>query len=97
MIRQRTVKTTIKATGVGLHTGVPSTAQIRPAPENTGIVFCRTDLSTATPKTPVYIRARPEHVGDTMMCTCLIKDEVRIGTVEHFMSAMAGLDRKSVV
>lgn len=86
MIRQRTLKTSIKATGIGLHTGEPVMLTLRPAPENTGIVFCRTDLPQ-----PMSIPARPENVGDTTMSTCLIKDGVRISTIEHLMSALAGL------
>lgn len=86
MVKQRTLKSTIKATGIGLHTGEPTKLTLRPAAENTGIVFCRTDLPQ-----PVSIHARPENVGDTMMSTCLIKDGVRISTIEHLMSALAGL------
>lgn len=86
MVRQRTLKRLIKETGIGLHTGEPTKLTLRPAPVNTGIVFCRTDLPT-----PVSIAARPENVGDTTMSTCLIKDNVRISTIEHLMSALAGL------
>ncbi|MDX2164448.1 MAG: UDP-3-O-acyl-N-acetylglucosamine deacetylase [Gammaproteobacteria bacterium] len=86
MIKQRTLQTAIKATGIGLHTGEPTVLTLRPAPENTGIVFYRNDLPT-----PVCIPARPENVGDTVMSTCLIKDGARIATIEHLMSALAGL------
>ena len=86
MIKQRTLQTAIKATGIGLHTGEPTVLTLRPAPENTGIVFYRTDL----PNT-ISVPARPENVGDTVMSTCLVKDGVRIATIEHLMSAMAGL------
>jgi UDP-3-O-[3-hydroxymyristoyl] N-acetylglucosamine deacetylase len=86
MAKQRTLRTSIKAKGIGLHTGEPTLLTLRPAPANTGIVFCRTDLPT-----PVSIPARPENVGDTMLSTCLVKDGVRIATIEHLMSAIAGL------
>lgn len=86
MVKQRTLKNEIKATGIGLHTGEPTVLTLRPAPVNTGIVFTRTDLSPT-----VSIPARPENVGDTMMSTCLIKDGVRVSTIEHLMSAIAGL------
>src|SRR5476649_130036 len=86
MIKQRTLQTAIKATGIGLHTGEPTVLTLRPAPENTGIVFYRTDLPTS-----ISIHARPENVGDTVMSTCLVKDGVRIATIEHLMSALAGL------
>lgn len=86
MIRQRTLKTTIRATGVGLHTGEKVYLTLRPAPVDTGIVFRRVDLDPA-----VEIEAKPENVGDTTLSTCLVKDNVRISTVEHLLSAMAGL------
>lgn len=86
MIRQRTLKTTIRATGVGLHTGDKVYLTLRPAPVDTGIVFRRVDLDPI-----VEIEAKPENVGDTTLSTCLVKDDVRISTVEHLLSAMAGL------
>lgn len=86
MLKQRTLKTTIRATGVGLHTGEKVYITMRPAPVNTGIVFTRTDLTPA-----VSIEAIPYNVGDTTMSTCLIKDGVRISTVEHILSALAGM------
>ncbi len=86
MIRQRTLKTVIRATGVGLHTGEKVYLTLRPAAVDTGIVFRRVDLDPV-----VEIDARPENVGDTTMSTCLMKDDVRISTVEHLLSAMAGL------
>lgn len=86
MIRQRTLKTTIRATGVGLHTGEKVYLTLRPAPVDTGIVFRRVDLDPA-----VEIEAKPENVGDTTLSTCLVKGDVRISTVEHLLSAMAGL------
>ena len=86
MIKQRTLKNVIRATGVGLHTGEKVYLTLRPAPVDTGIVFCRTDLPT-----PVMVRARPENVGDTRLSTTLESNGVRISTVEHLMSAFAGL------
>jgi UDP-3-O-[3-hydroxymyristoyl] N-acetylglucosamine deacetylase len=86
MIRQRTLKNVIRATGVGLHTGQKIYLTLRPAPVNTGIVFCRVDLEK-----PVQIKARPENVGETRLSTSLACGEVRISTVEHLLSAMAGL------
>jgi len=86
MIRQRTLKNVIRATGVGLHTGEKVFLTLRPALPDTGIVFRRTDL----PK-PVDIPASPLHVGDTRLSTTLVKDGVRISTVEHILSAFAGL------
>ena len=86
MIRQRTLKNVIRATGVGLHTGKKIYLTLRPAPVDTGIVFCRVDLEQV-----VQIPARPENVGDTRLSTTLINDGVRISTVEHLLSAMAGL------
>lgn len=86
MIRQRTLKNVIRATGVGLHTGDKVYLTLRPAAPDTGIVFRRTDL---TP--PVDIPACPLNVGDTRLSTTLVKDGVRISTVEHLLSAFAGL------
>ncbi len=86
MIQQRTLKNMIRATGVGLHTGTKVYMTLRPAPANTGIVFRRTDL---TP--PVEIRGEPYTVGDTRLCSTLEKGNVKIATVEHLMSALAGL------
>ena len=86
MIKQRTLKNVIRATGVGLHTGEKVYMTLRPAAVNTGIVFRRTDLAE-----PVTIPARCEHVGDTRLSSTLVQDGVRVGTVEHLMSAMAGL------
>ncbi len=86
MIRQRTLKNVIRATGVGLHTGEKVYLTLLPAAPDTGIVFRRVDLDE-----PVEIRAHPENVGDTQLSTCLVKDDVRVSTVEHLLSAMAGL------
>ncbi len=86
MIRQRTLKHIIRATGVGLHTGEKVYMTLRPAAANTGIVFRRIDLAQ-----PVEIKADPYHVGDTRLASCLEHDGVRVSTVEHLMSALAGL------
>ncbi|WP_422138477.1 UDP-3-O-acyl-N-acetylglucosamine deacetylase [Endozoicomonas sp. ALC020] len=86
MIRQRTLKNIIRATGVGLHSGEKVYLTLKPAPVDTGIIFCRTDLDPV-----VEIPARAENVGETTLCTSLQKDGVRVDTVEHLLSAMAGL------
>jgi len=86
MLRQRTLKNTIRATGVGLHTGEKVLMTLGPAPVNTGIVFRRTDLDPH-----VDVRADGMLVGETTLGTTLIKDGVRVATVEHLMSALAGL------
>lgn len=86
MLKQRTLKTVIRATGIGVHTGKKVLLTLRPAPVNTGIVFFRTDLDEM-----IEIPALAGNVGDTSLSTCLIKDGIRISTVEHLMSALAGL------
>jgi UDP-3-O-[3-hydroxymyristoyl] N-acetylglucosamine deacetylase len=86
MIKQRTLKNVIRATGVGLHTGEKVYLTLRPAVPDTGIVFRRVDLES-----PVDIPAKAENVGDTRLSTTLVKDGVRISTVEHLLSAFAGL------
>jgi UDP-3-O-[3-hydroxymyristoyl] N-acetylglucosamine deacetylase len=86
LIKQRTLKNVIRATGVGLHTGEKVYLTLRPAMPDAGIIFRRVDLSE-----PVEIPANPENVGDTTLSTTLIKDGVRISTVEHLLSALAGL------
>lgn len=86
MVKQRTLKNIIRSTGIGVHTGQKVSLTLRPAPVNTGIVFIRTDLSPA-----IEIPARSEFIGDTSLCTCLAKDDVRISTVEHLLSALSGL------
>lgn len=84
MICQRTLKNSIRATGVGLHTGEKVYLTLRPAPPNTGIVFRRTDLGRE-------IKASATAVGDTRLSTCLVDGDMRIATVEHLLSALAGL------
>ncbi len=86
MLKQRTLKTVIRASGVGLHGGVKVTMTLRPAAPDTGIVFRRVDLPE-----PVDLPARAFMVGDTRMCSCLEQDGVKVGTIEHLMSALAGL------
>jgi UDP-3-O-[3-hydroxymyristoyl] N-acetylglucosamine deacetylase len=86
VIQQRTLKNMIRATGVGLHTGTKVYLTLRPAPANSGIVFRRIDL---TP--PVEIKGEPYAVGDTRLSSCLEKSGARVATVEHLMSALAGL------
>jgi len=86
MIKQRTLKNAIRATGVGLHTGEKVYLTLRPAPLNSGIVFRRIDLAQ-----PVDIKADPLNVTDTRMSTTLEKDGAKISTVEHLMAAFAGL------
>jgi UDP-3-O-[3-hydroxymyristoyl] N-acetylglucosamine deacetylase len=86
MINQRTLKNVIRATGVGLHTGDKVYLTLRPAAPDTGIVFRRVDLDPA-----VDIPAKAENVGDTRLSTTLVKDGARISTVEHLLSAFAGL------
>ena len=86
MLRQRTLKNTIRATGVGLHSGKKVVMVLRPAPVDTGVVFRRTDLDE-----PVEVPAYAENVGDTMLGTTLVNGNVRVATVEHLLSAFAGL------
>jgi UDP-3-O-[3-hydroxymyristoyl] N-acetylglucosamine deacetylase len=86
MLRQRTLKSAIHATGVGLHTGEKVYMTLRPAAENSGITFRRVDLEQ-----PVDIKADAKLVGETMLGTTLVKDGVKVATVEHLMSALAGL------
>ena len=86
MLAQRTLSNSIKAFGIGLHSGEPITLKLLPAPTDTGIIFRRVDLDPV-----VEIKARAENVGDTTMSTSLTWKDVKISTVEHLLSAMAGL------
>jgi UDP-3-O-[3-hydroxymyristoyl] N-acetylglucosamine deacetylase len=86
MVKQRTLKNVIRATGVGLHTGEKVYLTLRPAAPDTGIVFRRVDLEQ-----PVEIRACPHNVGDTRLSTTLVNGDVRVSTVEHLLAAFAGL------
>lgn len=86
MINQRTLKNTIHATGVGVHSGEKVNLTLHPAPVDTGIIFRRTDL------TPILsIPARVANIGDTDACTCLVSHHERVATVEHLLSAFAGV------
>ena len=86
MIKQRTPRKVIQATGVGLHSGDKVLLTLRPAPINTGIIFRRTDLSPV-----VEIPASYQYVSETMLCTTLQHQGVKVATVEHLLSALAGL------
>jgi UDP-3-O-[3-hydroxymyristoyl] N-acetylglucosamine deacetylase len=86
MVNQRTLKNVIRATGVGVHSGRKIYLTLRPAPVNTGIVFRRVDLDPV-----VEIAAVENNVGDTTLSTSLMQGEAKISTVEHLLSAMAGL------
>jgi len=87
MIKQRTLKQSIKVTGVGLHSGKKVTLTLRPAMPNTGVIYCRTDLNP-----PVTFPANADSVRDTMLCTALVNEHgVRVSTVEHLNAALAGL------
>lgn len=86
MIKQRTLKNAIRATGVGLHTGEKIYLTLLPAPVDSGIVFRRVDLDPV-----VEIEAKAENVGDTTLSTTLVKGDVRVSTVEHLLSAIAGM------
>jgi UDP-3-O-[3-hydroxymyristoyl] N-acetylglucosamine deacetylase len=92
MLKQRTLKNTIRATGVGLHTGRKVLMVLRPAPANSGIVFRRTDLDE-----PADIPAQAENVGETTLGTSLVYGNTRVSTVEHLMSALAGLGIDNLV
>lgn len=92
MIRQRTLNNIIRATGVGLHTGEKVYLTLHPAPVNTGIIFRRTDLDPV-----VEILAKAENVGETTLSTTLMNGDVRVSTVEHLLSAMAGLGIDNVI
>ena len=86
MLGQRTLRNSIRATGVGLHTGKKVMMTLKPAPPDTGICFRRVDLAQ-----PVDIPARAQNVGDTTLGTTLVHGDARISTVEHLLSAFAGL------
>ncbi|MDA3978148.1 UDP-3-O-acyl-N-acetylglucosamine deacetylase [Gallibacterium sp. AGMB14963] len=93
MIKQRTLKQSVKVTGIGLHSGKKVTLTLRPAPVNTGVIYCRTDLPEV-----VSFAADPHLIRDTTLCTCMINDDgVRISTVEHLNSALAGLGIDNII
>jgi UDP-3-O-[3-hydroxymyristoyl] N-acetylglucosamine deacetylase len=86
MLKQRTLKAVVRAAGIGLHSGVKVSISLRPAAPGTGIVFRRVDLD------PVLdLPASALLVGDTRMCSCLERNGAKVGTIEHLMSAFAGL------
>src|SRR5919108_3067567 len=86
MLKQRSLKSLVRAAGVGLHTGQKVRIAPRPAPPDSGIVFRRVDLAS-----PVDLPARAELVGEARLASTLIKDGVKVHTVEHLMSALSGL------
>ncbi|WP_318459625.1 UDP-3-O-acyl-N-acetylglucosamine deacetylase [Photobacterium leiognathi] len=93
MIRQRTLKSIVQTTGVGLHSGRKVTLTLRPAAANTGVIYRRTDLNP-----PVDFPANADSVRDTMLCTALVNEEgVRISTVEHLNAALAGMGIDNVI
>lgn len=92
MLKQRTLKNSIRATGVGLHTGKKVLMVLRPAPANAGITFRRTDLDE-----PVDIPAWAENVSETTLGTSLTQGAAKVSTVEHLMSALAGLGIDNLV
>lgn len=86
MLKQRTLKNSISARGVGLHSGKKVLMMLRPAAPNTGIVFRRIDLET-----PLDVPARAVLVGDTAFGTSIIQGDAKVSTIEHLLSAIAGL------
>ncbi len=92
MLKQRTLKKVISATGVGLHTGDKVTLTLRPAAPDTGIVFRRVDLPE-----PIEIKVQPDHVRDTRLCSALEHKGARIATIEHLLSALAGLGVDNII
>lgn len=92
MLRQRTIKRPVHAIGIGVHTGDRVRMTLRPAGENTGIKFVRTDVASSAP-----IRATAENVSDTTLSTSLGTDDVQVSTVEHLMSALWGLGIDNLV
>ena len=86
MLRQRTLKNPIRASGVGLHSGKKVLMVVKPAPPDTGVVFRRTDLDAS-----LDVRAYADLVGETTLGTSLVQGEVRVSTIEHLLSAFAGL------
>jgi UDP-3-O-[3-hydroxymyristoyl] N-acetylglucosamine deacetylase len=92
MVKQRTLKNAIQATGVGLHTGEKVYMTLHPSAPDTGVVFRRTDLNPI-----VEIPAKAKNVGDTTLSTTLVKDDVRVSTIEHLMSALAGMGIDNVI
>jgi UDP-3-O-[3-hydroxymyristoyl] N-acetylglucosamine deacetylase len=92
MVGQRTLKNSIRATGVGLHTGTKIFMTLKPAEPDTGVVFRRVDLPGAP-----EVRAYATHVGETRLGTTLVEGEAKVSTVEHLLSAIAGLGIDNVI
>jgi UDP-3-O-[3-hydroxymyristoyl] N-acetylglucosamine deacetylase len=92
MIKQRTIRSQIKATGVGLHSGIKVEMTLRPAAPNTGILFRRIDLDP-----PADIPVDPSRVTDTRLCSALEGDGAKVSTVEHLLSALAGLGIDNII
>ena len=92
MIKQRTIKSQIKATGVGLHSGIKVEMTLRPAAPDTGILFRRMDCDP-----PVDIPVDPYRVTDTRLCSALEGPGAKVSTVEHLLSALAGLGIDNLV
>ncbi len=86
MLQQRTLDSIVSTMGIGVHSGKRVNLTLRPAPVDTGIIFTRVDLDD-----PVEIKATPKAVGETVLSTSLIKEGVKVSTIEHLMSAFAGL------
>ena len=86
MLKQRTLRNAINATGIGLHTGIKVNMDLLPADVNSGIRFIRTDVDPE-----IEIPALAENVGETSMSTTLVKDDIKVHTIEHLLSAIAGL------
>ena len=86
MLKQRTIKSLVKTVGIGLHSGRKVTLTLRPAPTDIGIVFTRVDLPE-----PVEIPVKASAIGDTRLASVLQKNGARVSTIEHLMSACAGL------
>ena len=92
MLVQRTLTNPISATGVGLHSGRQIKLNLFPADEDTGIIFRRIDLNPQ-----VEIKAIVDNVGATTLATTLVEGETQIATIEHLMSAFAGLGIDNVI
>ncbi len=86
MLNQRTIKSMVRTTGIGLHSGKRVDMALYPAAANTGLVFRRTDLDPI-----VEIKVTPEGVGETVLSTTLVNNGVKVSTIEHLLSALAGL------
>src|SRR3954465_12740264 len=91
MLRQRTLKSLVSASGVGLHTGQKVRITLRPAPADTGGVFRRIHLAS-----PLGIPARPPPVGGGRLSSCLVRDGAKVYTVQHLMSALGGMSIDNV-